>query len=58
MIVLITAREKDSKEQSIKKEVMDAYTQIYFSANTPPETKAVHLVQYFSPLLYSHIDLH
>jgi hypothetical protein len=44
MIVLVTAREKDSKEQSIKREVLDCYTQIYFSSETSSETKANYLI--------------
>ena len=46
MIVLITTRDKENREQTIRKEIMEAYTDIYFNHETSSETKAQHFIQY------------
>jgi len=46
MIVLLTTRDKDNKEQNIRKEIIDAYTCIYFSHDNSPEIKANYFIQY------------
>jgi len=44
MIILITAREKDNKDTTIKKEILDSYTQIYFNGEVSSEGKAQYLI--------------